>query len=55
MAYLEKKFAEKKVWTEEEKIAIGKKIQLETHIVSKWNWDERKKNKIPTERKPKNA
>ena len=45
-----KKFKEKTTWTEEEKEAIGKKIGLSAQVVSKWNWDERKKRGLPTER-----
>ena len=48
--YLMKKFKEKTTWTEEEKEAIGKKIGLSAQVVSKWNWDERKKRGLPTER-----
>ena len=48
---LRKEFAKKPEWTEEDKIRIAELIDSDPITVGKWNWDERKKNHMPTERK----
>lgn len=37
-------------WSYEQSVRIGEKIGMTFHQVSKWNWDQRKKQGIPTER-----
>jgi hypothetical protein len=51
LAELKKEFKKKQIWDEDDKFRIGKKLGLEPTKVAKWNWDERKKLGIPTERK----
>ena len=51
LAELKKEFKKKPFWDEDDKFRIGKKLGLEPVKVGKWNWDERKKQGIPTERK----
>ena len=46
-----KEFKRSTVWSEEDKERIGKKIGLDPVTVGKWNWDERKKRGLPTDRK----
>jgi len=38
-------------WTYAKKMEIAAQIGMTPSQVSKWNWDQRKKNKLPTERK----
>jgi Homeodomain len=46
-----KEFKRSNIWSEEDKERIGKKLGLDPVTVGKWNWDERKKRGLPTERK----
>jgi len=57
MKMLMDEFEKNYKWTYEHSVRIGELIGMTFHQVSKWNWDQRKKRGIPTERikKPANA
>lgn len=50
-AILLKEFEKHYEWTEEDKMRIAIMIDSDPITVGKWNWDERKKRGMPTERK----
>ena len=48
---LQEYFKEDPNWSYEKKMEIAVQIGMTPTQVSKWNWDERKKHNLPTERK----
>lgn len=46
-----KEFKKSTTWSEEDKERIARRIGLDPVTVGKWNWDERKKRGLPTDRK----
>lgn len=56
MRILVEEFKKNYKWSYEHSVKIGQRIGMTFHQVSKWNWDQRKKEGIATERikKPEN-
>lgn len=50
MTVLLEEFNKSYKWSYEQSVSIGERIGMTFHQVSKWNWDQRKKVGIPTER-----
>ena len=48
-------FEKKPTWNYAEKVAIAVELDMTFSQVAKWNWDQRKKLGMPTERKKKKA
>ena len=55
MKVLMEEFNKNYKWSYEQAVKISERIGMAYHQVSKWNWDQRKKRGIPTERIKKPA